>query len=437
MKNKHYLFSYLIFFIISLFCSCSTSGPGSLFRKISPHEKYGQNLTNAGLSETALGRQWFLAAESSLNNPLAVTVPYKESGYFPAEKARAFAVRFDSRQGQKIVVSFKKKPEDFVIYLDLWEEKASNNRKLLAYPDTNESSFNYEIEKTGTYLLRLQPELLKSGEYTLTITSAPTLAFPVKNGKMQSFWGAERDAGVRSHEGVDIFAPLRTPALAATSGTVTRVSLNNLGGKVAFLRPDGKDYNLYYAHLDEQTVAEGATVKTGDTIGLIGTTGNARGGPPHLHFGIYTASGAVDPLPYIDPHVKAPEPIYATTKNLGKYMRSFSEVSLYTGPGTSFSLQSKLHPGSLAEVVAATGSWYKVLLPDGMKGFLRSTSLTPSTAPMRQIKLPHKLSLLDQPHSLALTKRDLSAGETIQVLGSFKTFHYIKVANENGWIPSL
>lgn len=346
-------------------------------------------------------------------------------------------MRFDSRKGQKIVVSFEKKPDDIVIYLDLWEEKGSNNRKLLAYPDTNESSFNYEIDKTGTYLLRLQPELLKSGEYTLTITSAPTLAFPVKNGKMQSFWGAERDAGVRSHEGVDIFAPLRAPALAAAPGTVTRVTLNNLGGKVAFLRPDGKDYNLYYAHLDEQTVAEGTTVKTGDTIGLIGTTGNARGGPPHLHFGIYTASGAVDPQPYIDPHIKAPEPIHATTSNLGKYMRNSSEVSLYTGPGTSFSLQSKLHPGSLAEVVAATGSWYKVLLPDGMKGFLRSTSLTPAAAPMRQIRLPGKLSLLDQPHSLALVKRDLREGESIQILGNYKTYYYIKVADENGWIPRL
>lgn len=437
MKNRHYLSRYLIFFFISLLCSCGTSGPGGLFRKSSPHEKYGQNLTNAGLAETALGREWFLAAENSLNNPLVITVPYKESGYFPAEKARAFAVRFDSRQGQKIIVSFEKKPEDFVIYLDLWEEKGNNNRKLLAYPDTNESSFNYEIDKTGTYLLRLQPELLKSGEYTLTITSAPTLAFPVKNGKMQSFWGAKRDAGARSHEGVDIFAPLRTPAIAAARGTVTRVTLNNLGGKVVFMRPEGKNYNLYYAHLDEQKASEGATVNAGDTIGLIGNTGNAKGGPPHLHFGIYTASGAVDPQPFIDPNIKAPEPVHATISNLGKYMRSSSEVSIYSGPGTSFSSQLQLNEGVLAEVVAATGSWYKVLLPDGMNGFIRSNSLNTAETPLRQIKLPDKLSLLDSPHSLALTKKELGKGETIQILGSFKTFYYIKAADENGWIPRL
>jgi murein DD-endopeptidase MepM/ murein hydrolase activator NlpD len=55
----------------------------------------------------------------------------------------------------------------------------------------------------------------------------------------------------------------------------------------------------YYAHLDRQLVTAGTYVKEGDLIGLVGSSGNARGSAPHLHFGIYTAGGAVDPLPYI------------------------------------------------------------------------------------------------------------------------------------------
>jgi peptidoglycan LD-endopeptidase LytH len=66
-------------------------------------------------------------------------------------------------------------------------------------------------------------------------------------------------------------------------GVVTRVEENTLGGRVIFLAPNNKDYSLYYAHLQEQTAKPGQRVKTGDTIGLMGNTGNARTTAPHLH----------------------------------------------------------------------------------------------------------------------------------------------------------
>jgi murein DD-endopeptidase MepM/ murein hydrolase activator NlpD len=98
---------------------------------------------------------------------------------------------------------------------------------------------------------------------------------------------------------VDIFARRGTPVLAAGSGIVTRVGTNGLGGKVVWIARPTRGEAHYYAHLDRQLVTVGTRVQEGDVIGFVGNTGNARFTPPHLHFGIYTSGGAVDPLPYI------------------------------------------------------------------------------------------------------------------------------------------
>lgn len=91
--------------------------------------------------------------------------------------------------------------------------------------------------------------------------------------------------------------------MAIADGVITRVSQNELGGKVIFLRPEKTNYNVYYAHLDSQLVEEGQRVVKGQTIGLVGNTGNAHTTAAHLHFGIYTIGGAIDPLLFVKPAV--------------------------------------------------------------------------------------------------------------------------------------
>ena len=94
-----------------------------------------------------------------------------------------------------------------------------------------------------------------------------------------------------THKGVDIFAKSGTPVLAATSGFVINCGNIKKGGNyVLILGPKWRF--TYYAHLKEITTRRWQFVKKSSVIGSVGTTGNAAGKPPHLHFTLFTA------LPY-------------------------------------------------------------------------------------------------------------------------------------------
>jgi murein DD-endopeptidase MepM/ murein hydrolase activator NlpD len=121
----------------------------------------------------------------------------------------------------------------------------------------------------------------------------------VRPGQLSDTWGAARSGG-RRHEGIDIFAPCGTPVLSATEGVVLTVGENRLGGQVVrVFGPGGHAH--YYAHLSRFGDArEGDRVQPGDTLGYVGDTGNARGTPCHLHYGVYSmGGGAQNPYPLL------------------------------------------------------------------------------------------------------------------------------------------
>jgi murein DD-endopeptidase MepM/ murein hydrolase activator NlpD len=109
----------------------------------------------------------------------------------------------------------------------------------------------------------------------------------------------------RRHEGQDIFAPRGTPIFSATEGYVAKIGENSLGGQtVSVIGAGGRVY--YYAHLEDYAhgLAEGDWVTKQTLLGYVGTTGNAAGTPPHLHFGVYQTGGAVNPLPLLSDRAK-------------------------------------------------------------------------------------------------------------------------------------
>jgi peptidoglycan LD-endopeptidase LytH len=116
-------------------------------------------------------------------------------------------------------------------------------------------------------------------------------------------WGAARGGG-RTHEGIDIFAPCGHPVVSATRGVVVSVGENRLGGQyVGVLGPGGSWH--YYAHLSRfASYRVGDVVRPGDTLGYVGDTGNARGTPCHLHYGIYLRGSARSPYEYLTPKIE-------------------------------------------------------------------------------------------------------------------------------------
>lgn len=94
--------------------------------------------------------------------------------------------------------------------------------------------------------------------------------------------------GSRVHNAIDIMAPRGTPVLSVDAGTLLKLHTSRAGGLTAYASDQGGRYVYLYAHLDSYYpgLREGAPLSRGDTIGLVGSTGNASLNAPHLHFGI-------------------------------------------------------------------------------------------------------------------------------------------------------
>jgi murein DD-endopeptidase MepM/ murein hydrolase activator NlpD len=90
------------------------------------------------------------------------------------------------------------------------------------------------------------------------------------------------------HEAIDILAPRDTKVLAVENGTVAKLFTSDAGGLTIYQFDPSQRFVYYYAHLDSYAsgLKEGDSLKRGDVIGYVGTTGNAPKNTPHLHFGI-------------------------------------------------------------------------------------------------------------------------------------------------------
>lgn len=106
--------------------------------------------------------------------------------------------------------------------------------------------------------------------------------------RIEDTFTAARDGGERQHNAVDILAPRNTPIVAADDGVILRMSTNALGGITVYAADRDQQFVYYYAHLDHyhHDLTPGRAIQKGDTLGYVGTTGNAPKDVPHLHFQI-------------------------------------------------------------------------------------------------------------------------------------------------------
>lgn len=150
-------------------------------------------------------------------------------------------------------------------------------------------------EQTQSFVVAKWQQLSLLQQELPTENSLPS---PLPGKNLTDTWGAARSQG-RSHEGIDIFAERGTPIQSTTQGIVSKVGENNLGGRVVVVvGPGGAGH--YYAHLEDYAdIAPNDWVNQGDIIGYVGDSGNAKGTPPHVHYGIYINGSAVNPYPLL------------------------------------------------------------------------------------------------------------------------------------------
>lgn len=432
-----------ISFLISGLSACTGLGPtANLFRPSSPHDQYGQSLAAAKLDHTALGIDWLSKGEQALRDSIKIKTPYRESGYFSDNKAFAAGYRLDAQEGDRFLVRVDiLGQKDTQVFIDVFALESRNRTTLVAASVADTNVLAWEPRRTQTYLIRIQPELLRTGHYTLTITREPALAFPVQgrdSRQIASFFGAPRDGGRRRHEGIDIFAPKGTPVVACADGVITGVATNSLGGNVATLVDTKRTIRLYYAHLDRWHVSEGQRVSIGDTVGFVGNTGNARTTGPHLHFGIYDATGAAtNPLPFLRLGRGPARQQLLPASRLGDSMRvSVAQTPVRLSPGTEGPIVRTVPKATALVLVGGTETWLRVVLPDGLTGYVAGNTTEVNQRPLRTVVLSTPKPLLDAASVRAAPIKTLPAGATVQVLAIANSFQLVRNSDgQTGWLP--
>jgi murein DD-endopeptidase MepM/ murein hydrolase activator NlpD/SH3-like domain-containing protein len=394
----------------------------------SPYEQYAERLASSGLADAALTRDWVAAGEVALAHPMDVDAPFSETGYFAPETPSATAYALQLSRGRELAVDVEFHSIDPArLFIDLFRRTPEKGVERVASMAEDSARLEYEVDRGGTYLLRVQPELLRGGRFTLVQRTLATLALPVEGvdqGALQSVFGALRDAGRRTHEGVDIFAPRGTPALAVVDG-VARADTNRLGGKVVWLRAAFGGPTFYYAHLDRWAFDGSARVRRGDVVGFVGNTGNARTTSPHLHFGIYDRH-AIDPGPFLRADDQSPETPLETSL-LGERARTrASRTELKRGTGAEAARVATMEQGTPVTVVGRTRAMVRVVAPTGMTGYLAANAVTSARTPLGREVSPGRHALHERPDATSPVVRYVEPGTSVEIVGRYADYSLVR-----------
>lgn len=135
---------------------------------------------------------------------------------------------------------------------------------------------------TGVVALDAAVEMLRDRDLDLPVEGVDD------DDLVDTFYDVRGSA--RAHEALDIMAPRHTPVLAVENGVIAKLYNSQGGGGITIYQFDpSRMFSYYYAHLVRYApgLREGQTVRRGETIGYIGSTGNASPDAPHLHFAIF------------------------------------------------------------------------------------------------------------------------------------------------------
>ena len=146
------------------------------------------------------------------------------------------------------------------------------------------------------------------------LPTPPALLIPVEGidaNQLADTFGDARAAG-KAHDAIDIMASRGTRVLAAADGKVVKLFTSVRGGLTVYEFDPTETFAYYYAHLDSYApgLAEGQSLKRGDPVGFVGSSGDASAAAPHLHFAIFVLGPekhwwqgtAINPYPILGGH---------------------------------------------------------------------------------------------------------------------------------------
>jgi peptidoglycan LD-endopeptidase LytH len=136
------------------------------------------------------------------------------------------------------------------------------------------------------------------------------LIMPVEGARVTDLHDSfEEKRGSGRHEAIDIMAPRGTPVVAAVDGSIEKLFTSKQGGLTIYEFDLDRSYCYYYAHLDRyaEDLKEKQSVRRGDRIGYVDSTGDASPTAPHLHFAIFRLGPTrqwwvgtpINPYPYL------------------------------------------------------------------------------------------------------------------------------------------
>jgi peptidoglycan LD-endopeptidase LytH len=137
------------------------------------------------------------------------------------------------------------------------------------------------IGTTGAAANEAAIETLRSNDLKIPVDG-------VTRGELRDTFSDLRGS-TRAHEAIDIMAPRHTRVVAAHDGRIAKLFTSKAGGLTIYQFDPSETFSYYYAHLDAYAsgLHEGQTVKRGELLGYVGSTGNASADAPHLHFAIF------------------------------------------------------------------------------------------------------------------------------------------------------
>ena len=211
---------------------------------------------------------------------------------------RVYEVADLNNEEDKIYVNSMEEAESLVAslketYSELEPNLVINTIYLENVDEVNEENIQIAKNKMAE---DLQTQLEEKEEKDSRTVNGIYLACVPVTGRISSRFGANESIRDHTHKGLDIAASGGTPIKAVADGTVIRAGWSSGYGNLVVI-DHGNGVTTYYGHCSRLYVSKGTSVKAGDKIAAVGSTGNSTGN--HLHFEIRLNDKQVNPEKYV------------------------------------------------------------------------------------------------------------------------------------------